>query len=88
MKIASIATVKSKFSEYINESKKGAVVVTRNGKATAVILSVVNDDHLERIILSQSRMLKKILDRSEKKILIGNKIKHSDFWKKIVASRF
>jgi prevent-host-death family protein len=83
MKIASIATVKSKLSEYINESKNGAVIITKNGKATAVLLSVFDDDQLEQIILSQSRILKKILDRSVKQMSLGNKIKHSDFWAKL-----
>lgn len=83
MKIASVAEIKSKFSEYINESKKGAVVITKNGKATAVLLSVTSDDQLEQILLSQSPMLKKLLDKSEKQISAGNKIQHNDFWEEI-----
>ena len=71
MKIASVAEIKSKFSEYINESKKGAVVITKNGRATAVLLSVTSDDQLEQILLSQSLMLKKILDKSEKQARMG-----------------
>ena len=38
MKIASVADVKARFSEYLKESEKGAVVVTRNGRPVAVIL--------------------------------------------------
>ncbi len=80
MKIASVAEIKSKLSEYINESKKGAVVITKNGRPTAVLLSVTSDEQLEQIILSQSRMLKSILDKSENKLLTGHKIKHKEFW--------
>ena len=83
MKIASVAEIKSKFSEYINESKKGAVVITKNGRATAVLLSVTSDDQLEQIILSQSKMLKNLLDKSEKRISIGHKIRHNDFWEEL-----
>jgi prevent-host-death family protein len=83
MKIASVAEIKSKFSEYIKESKKGAVVITKNGRATAVLLSVTSDEQLEQIILSQSKMLKNILDKSEKKMLLGHKIKHDEFWDKL-----
>lgn len=83
MKIASVAEIKSKFSEYINESRKGAIVITRNGKATAVLLSVENDEQLEQILLSQSKMLKNILDKSERQISIGKKIEHDDFWKEM-----
>jgi len=83
MKIASVAEIKSKFSEYINESKKGAVVITKNGRATAVLLSVTSDDQLEQILLSQSLMLKKILDKSEKQISAGHKTQHKEFWEEI-----
>ncbi len=86
MKIASVAEIKSKFSEYINESKRGAVVITKNGRATAVLLSVNSDDQLEQILLSQSIMLKKILDKSEKQIAAGHKIKHKDFWEELEKS--
>jgi prevent-host-death family protein len=60
MKIASIAEIKSKFSEYINASKKGAVIITKNGKPTAAIISIQDDEDLERIIISQSKVLKDI----------------------------
>ncbi|GEM_PF-3248133 len=68
MKIASIAEIKSKLSEYIKESQKGAVVITKNGRPAAVLIAVSDDDQLEQIIFSQSRMLKNILDKSEKNI--------------------
>ncbi len=83
MKIASVAEIKSKFSEYINESKKGAVVITKNGRATAVLISVTSDDQLEQLLLSQSLMLKKILDKSEKQVASGHKIRHKEFWEEI-----
>jgi prevent-host-death family protein len=83
MKIASVAEIKSKFSEYIKESQKGAVVITKNGRPTAVLLSVSDDDQLEQIIFSQSKMLKNILDKSEKNILSNRKIKHKDFWEEL-----
>ncbi len=86
MKIASIAEIKSKFSEYINESKKGAVVITKNDRATAVLLSVNNDDQLEQILLSQSIMLRKLLDKSEKQFTTGKKIKLKDFWEELKKS--
>ncbi len=80
MKIASVAEIKSKFSAFIKESEKGAVVITKNGKPTAVLLSVTSDDQLERILLSESKMLKGILDKSEKSISRGGKTGHKDLW--------
>jgi prevent-host-death family protein len=51
MKIASVADVKARLSAYLKESEEGPVVVTRNGKAVAVLLSVTDDDELERVAL-------------------------------------
>jgi prevent-host-death family protein len=85
MKIASVAEIKSKLSEYIKESRKGAVVITRNGKPAAVLISVTSDDQLEQLILSQSPMLKSILDKSEKKAS-ARKMKHKEFWEELSHS--
>ena len=49
MKIASIAEVKAKLSSYVKASATGPVVVTRNGKAVAVLLGVDDDEELERL---------------------------------------
>jgi prevent-host-death family protein len=40
MKIASVADVKAHLSAYLKETEVGPVVVTRNGKAVAVLLAV------------------------------------------------
>lgn len=83
MKIASIADVKAKFSEYIKESRKGAVIVTKNGKPTAALIYLDNDDDVERLLLSHSKVLHDYLSKSENQIKSGRGVKHKDFWKKI-----
>ncbi len=80
MKIASLAEIKSKFSEFIKESRKGPVVITKNGKPAALLISVTSDEQMERIILSESRMLKKMLMKSKKAMGAGDKIGHQEFW--------
>jgi prevent-host-death family protein len=52
MKIASVADVKARLSAYVKESQEGPVVVTRNGKAIAVLLAVTDEDELERLVLA------------------------------------
>src|SRR5439155_22837068 len=52
MKIASVAEVKARLSAYLRASAEGPVVVTRNGKAVAVLLGVHDDEELERLILA------------------------------------
>ena len=80
MRIAPVAEVKAKLSKYLSECKNGAVVVTKNGKPTAALVAINNDDDLERIVLSESRALQKILARSEKKIRSRGGTKHGEFW--------
>jgi len=83
MKIAPLAEVKANFSEYINECKNGTIVVTKNGRATAALIPILDDDDLERILLSNSKILNKILDSAEKRIKSGHGIKHEDLWKQL-----
>jgi len=83
MKIASVADVKAKLSAYLDASAKGPVVVTRNGKAVAVLLGVRDDEELERLILAHSPKLNAILDAAERRIKEGNGIRHEEFWKRV-----
>jgi prevent-host-death family protein len=82
MKIAPLAEVKAKFSEYVNACHNGAVVVTRNGKPAAALIAINNDDELEKIILSQSKRFQSILNHSEQNIKNKGGIRHADFWEK------
>lgn len=40
MKIASVADIKARFSAYLKASEEGPIIVTRNGKPVAVLLSM------------------------------------------------
>ena len=60
MKIASVADMKARLSAYLKASATGPVVVTRNGKAVAVLLGVRDDEELERLLLAHSRKLRAI----------------------------
>lgn len=49
MKMAALADVKAHLSAYVDEcEKEGPVIITRNGKAAAVLLAPKDDDDLER----------------------------------------
>ena len=87
MKVASVADVKAKLSAYLDASAKGPVVVTRNGKAVAVLLGVSDDDELERLILAHSPKLNAILDAAERRVKKGAGIGHEDFWKRVESSK-
>jgi len=83
MRIASVADVKAKLSGYIKASKAGPIVVTKNGKPVAVLLSMQDEDELERILMAYSPKLQRILEKAEKQIQEGHGIKHEDFWQEI-----
>jgi prevent-host-death family protein len=83
MKIASVADIKARLSSYLKDSSTGPVVVTRNGKAVAVLLGVEDDDELERLLLAHSRKLRAILDAADHRIEEGKGIGHDEFWRRV-----
>ncbi len=85
MKIASVADVKARLSAYLKESQQGPVVVTRNGKAVAVLLAVNDDDELERLVLAHSPKFRALLDKSRQHIQETGGIPHDDFWREVEA---
>ncbi len=85
MKIASVADVKAHFSAYLRASKQGPVVVTRNGKATAVLLAVSDDDELERLLMAHSPRLQEILASAQRRIEAGAGIPDDEFWKDVAG---
>lgn len=84
MKIASVADVKARLSAYLEECEsKGPVVITRNGKAVAVLLAPADDDDLERLILARSPRFQAILNKSRKSIKAGQGLPRKEFWKAV-----
>lgn len=81
MRIAPLAGVKARPSVYLDEAgATGPIVITRNGKAVAVLLSPASDDDLERILLSQSKKLQGILGKSRQSLKSGHGLARSAFW--------
>ena len=85
MKIASVADVKARLSAYLNETQEGPVIVTRNGKAVAVLLGVTDEDELERLVLAHSRKFQALLDKSRRQIEETGGIPHDVFWREVAA---
>jgi prevent-host-death family protein len=52
MKSAPLAEVKAHLTEYVDEcASEGPLVITRKGKAVAVLLTPTDDDDLQRLLL-------------------------------------
>ncbi len=84
MRVASLAEVKAKLSTYLKEAEEsGPVVITRNGRAVAVIIAPVDDDDLERLLLSRSPRFQALLNKSRESIRAGSAVSHEEFWKNV-----
>ncbi len=86
MKLASVADVKARLSAYLRASEEGPVVVTRNGKAVAMLLAVTDDDELERLVLAHSPKFQALLDKSRRQIEETGGIPHEQFWREVKAA--
>ena len=81
MRIAPLADVKARLSAYLEEcGVNGPIVITRNGKAAAVLLIPFDDDDLERLMLGRSPRFQALLDRSRQSIKEGKGLSEDAFW--------
>ena len=88
MKIAPLADVKAKLSAYIEQSEtEGPVVITRNGKAVAVLLSPVDDDDVENLVLARSPRFQKLLSKSQASIKAGRGLSSNEFWRAVAKQQ-
>jgi prevent-host-death family protein len=84
MRIAPLADVKARLSAYLDEcGSEGPVVITRNGKAAAVLLVPHDDDDLERLLLGRSPRFQALLNRSRQSIKDGKGLSEQAFWEAV-----
>jgi prevent-host-death family protein len=81
VRIASLADVKARLSAYLDEcGVEGPLVITRNGKAVAVLLVPQDDDDLERLMLGRSPRFQALLNRSRRSVQQGKGLSEEAFW--------
>ncbi len=84
MKIAPVADVKARLSAYLEECEtEGPVVITRNGKAVAVLVAPASDQDLERLVLSRSPRFQALMNKSRRSIRAGRGLSSDAFWKAV-----
>ena len=84
MRIAPLAEVKARLSAYLDEcGVEGPLVITRNGKAAAVLLVPYDDDDLERLMLGRSARFQALLNRSRQSLKEGKGLSEEDFWEAV-----
>ena len=85
MKIAPVAELKAQFSAYLKASTEGPIVVTRHGKPVAVLLSIEDEDELERLVLAYTPKFQGILEAAREQIRETGGIGHEEFWQEMEA---
>ena len=87
-RIAPLTDVKARLSAYIEKSEKeGPVVITRNGKAVAVLVAAVDDDDVESLVLARSPRLQRLLKKSRASITAGRGLSAKEFWNAVSKQR-
>jgi prevent-host-death family protein len=86
VKIAPVADVKARFSSYIDRTREGPVLVTKNGRPAALLVGVPeDDDELERFILAHTPRFRRLLEAAGRRIGKGSGLAQEEFW--TVAAR-
>jgi prevent-host-death family protein len=85
MKIAPVAELKAQFSAYLRSSKEGPYVVTRHGKPVAVLLSIEDEEELERLVLVYTPKFQGILEAGRAQIRETGGVRHDEFWQEVEA---
>jgi len=83
MKIAPVAELKAQLSAYLKSSAEGPIVVTRHGKPVAVLLSIEDEDELERLVLAYTPKFQGILEAAREQIRETGGIEHEEFWQEM-----
>lgn len=85
MKIAPVAEVEARFSEYVRASGDGPIIVTRNGRPVAVLIGVEDkdEDELEGLLLAHSSPFRKVLEQARTEIGRTGGIPHETFWDEV-----
>ena len=84
MRIAPLADVKARLSAYLDQcGVEGPVIITRNGKAAAVLLVPFDDGDLERLMLGRSPRFQALLNRGRQSIKEGKGLSETAFWEAV-----
>lgn len=80
MRIAPVTDVKARLSTYLGMCADGPVIVTKNGRPTAVLVAVSDEEELERLVLGYTPRFRAMLDAAERRIRRGGGVGHAEFW--------
>jgi prevent-host-death family protein len=87
MKIAPVSDVKARFSKYLEDCVESPVVVTKNGRPTAVLVAVSDEEDLERLILAHTPRFTGLLEAASKRVKETGGVEHTEFWNSVGKKR-
>lgn len=80
MKIVPIAEAKARLSEFIRQCATEPVIITKNGRPSAILAPITENDDLDSLVLAYNPRFREILLDAEKRIHEGQGIDHETFW--------
>jgi prevent-host-death family protein len=86
MKIASLAEIKNKLSFYVNSARESPVIITRNGKPVAAIITIQDEDDLDSLMLAHSPRFQKLLADADERIRSTGGIPLAEVKRRLAAS--
>lgn len=86
MKIVPLAVVKDHFSSYIDESKESPIVVTRNGRPVAMLISINEEEDLDSILLSHNPRFIQLLEDARQHVRATEGVDLTQFREQLNAS--
>ena len=83
MKTTTASKLRSELASYLQQTQP--VVVTQNGRMTAVLVPIKSKDDVERFVMANNAELMKLLDDASRRVKKSGGIPHDEFWKRIDA---
>ncbi len=80
MRTAPLVEVEANLSKFVEQCHEGPVVITKNGRPAAMLVCVSDEDDLERMLMSYSPKLRRMLDQAAANARAGHKLGHEEFW--------
>lgn len=82
--MAPLAEVKNNFSSYVEKAHNAPIIVTKNGRPAAILVSVPEDEEdLERFFIAHNPKFQHLIESAYKRIQKSGGIRHKDFWKNV-----
>jgi prevent-host-death family protein len=81
MKTATASALRSRLSNCLEHNEP--VIVTRNGRPKAVLLSVREEADVERLLMANNAELMELLDAADQRISATGGIPHDEFWRRV-----